>query len=565
MSVKATSSVKSAATDLSALWQYARRGDIMLKILVADDEEKVCQLIIRLVDWEALEMEVVGTASNGFDALEKIRDVSPDVVITDIRMPGLDGMELIRQARLLNGELAFVIISGYRHFEYARTAIKYGVSDYLLKPIKKEELTATLSRIKELYLERTQQLTFEERVRLVLKNDAGRLRTNYFSNILYPKRGGTEPLSLEEINREYHYSFCSGVFQIFCIKFDRLPSRDRKSLEFLVDKANGIAQKRLEGVCCDFELYAESSYVFLLLNYLPGNQKTVRHEIKALLDELSVFESIMAGMRVTIGVGEPAESVSDLRCSLRTARWRVEQRLICGNGLVIDSELKAPSGFTDSEQFEGFNRDMEKAVESLDSDEVGRHLQKLEKELLGWPGITGHELLQMCKEVCNVYLLSMKRLKIAVENEDSFVEQFAAGADECESAEVLFRFLNREIGGSFTKAAGRKKQEDNRPIRTAKKYINEHYMNPITLEDVSAMAGFNPTYFSSLFKKETGTPFLEYLSGVRMDMAKRLLKETGQPVAAICEAVGYSDVKYFVKAFVKYTGLKPNEYRKLYS
>ncbi len=132
----------------------------MLKILVADDEEKVCQLIIRLVDWEALEMEVVGTASNGFEALEKIRDVSPDVVITDIRMPGLDGMELIRQARLLNGELAFVIISGYRHFEYARTAIKYGVSDYLLKPIKKEELTATLSRIKELYLERTEQLTF---------------------------------------------------------------------------------------------------------------------------------------------------------------------------------------------------------------------------------------------------------------------------------------------------------------------------------------------------------------------------------------------------------------------
>lgn len=538
----------------------------MLKILVADDEEKVCQLIIRLVDWKALDMEVAGTASNGFEALEQIRNVSPDVVITDIRMPGLDGMELIRQARQLNGELEFVIISGYRHFEYARTAIKYGVSDYLLKPIKKEELTATLSKIKERYLERTEQLTFEERVRLVLKNDAGRLRTNYFSNILYPGKGRAEGLSLEEINREYHYSFQEGVFQIFCIKFDRLPVKDRKSLEFLVDKANGVAQKRFEEVCCDFELYAESSYVFLLLNYLPGAQKTVRHEIKALLDELSVFESIMAGMRVTIGVGEPAESVSGLRCSLRTARWRVEQRLIRGNGLVIDSDdLKTPSGFTDSESFESFNRGMEKAVESLDSDEVDRLLHHLEKELWGWKGITGHELLQMCKEVCNVYLLSMKRLKIAVENEDTFMEQFAAGADECESAEVLFRFLNREIGGSFKKAAGRKKQEDNRPIRTAKKYINEHYMNPITLEDVSAMAGFNPTYFSSLFKKETGTSFSEYLSGVRMDMAKRLLKETGQPVAAVCEAVGYSDVKYFVKTFVKYTGLKPNEYRKLYS
>lgn len=90
-------------------------------------------------------------------------------------------------------------------------------------------------------------------------------------------------------------------------------------------------------------------------------------------------------------------------------------------------------------------------------------------------------------------------------------------------------------------------------------------MQSITLEDVASVAGFNTTYFSSLFKKETGQTFLEYLSAVRMDEAKRLLKESRDSIANICESVGYSDVKYFTKCFIKYTGLKPNEYRKLYS
>ncbi|EIW26972.1 response regulator receiver protein, partial [Pelosinus fermentans A11] len=115
----------------------------MLKVLIADDEEKICQLIEKLIDWQALDMKLSGVANNGIEALEKIEALSPDVVITDIRMPGYDGLDLVKKTRELNVGVEFVIISGYRHFEYAQTAIKYGVSDYLLKPIKKQELTET--------------------------------------------------------------------------------------------------------------------------------------------------------------------------------------------------------------------------------------------------------------------------------------------------------------------------------------------------------------------------------------------------------------------------------------
>ena len=102
-------------------------------------------------------------------------------------------------------------------------------------------------------------------------------------------------------------------------------------------------------------------------------------------------------------------------------------------------------------------------------------------------------------------------------------------------------------------------------IRLVKKYVEEHFGEPLTLEEVSQIADLSPTYLSTLFKKDTGITFLEYLSKVRMDMAKKLLKETNDTVADICGKVGYSDVRYFTKSFTKYAGLKPKEYRKLYS
>ena len=116
----------------------------MLKIMIADDEDKICQLIYKLIDWSSMRMEVIGIAHNGIEALDLAKEYHPDIAITDIRMPGLDGLEFIEKAKEVDPNLEFIIISGYQQFEYAKKAIKYGVSDYLLKPIKKEELIGTL-------------------------------------------------------------------------------------------------------------------------------------------------------------------------------------------------------------------------------------------------------------------------------------------------------------------------------------------------------------------------------------------------------------------------------------
>lgn len=535
----------------------------MLKVLIADDEEKICQLIEKLIDWQALDMKLSGVANNGIEALEKIEALSPDVVITDIRMPGYDGLDLVKKTRELNVGVEFVIISGYRHFEYAQTAIKYGVSDYLLKPIKKQELTETLEKIRVRYNEKSEQLTYEERVRLARKSDAERLRTTWFSNVLYRDRSEQDCSSLEEINKQYYYQLKQGCFQIVCVKFDGISMPDEKNLEFLTEKTTQIAEQMLKGHVFDWELYVENSHIYLFLNYGEENRKFIRRQCKNILNELAVLESILEGLRVTIGFGTTVWNIAQLRSSLKSARYLVEQRLVAGNGKLLEGELRSSFHLASSQWFTQFNQNMNTALESLDRQQVGDCLMKLKDGLLEQTDMTGHEILQMCREVCNLYLFFMKNHKIPIEQ--NFMERFNQGVEFCSSAREVLRYLIKEISTSYDKAVAGKMQENNRPIRIAKKYIRDHYREAITLETVSEVAGFNPTYFSSLFKKETGKNFLEFLSEVRMEQAKGLLKETNLSVASICEEVGYSDVKYFTKNFTKYSGLKPNEYRKLYS
>ena len=167
----------------------------MIKVVVADDEVKVCQLICNLVDWSTFDMEIVAVAHNGEEALEMVRQHEPDLLVTDIRMPGCDGLEMIARAKQLREDLDFVIISGYRHFEYAQSAIKYGVSDYLLKPIQKEELCSTLEKMRRRYQMRTEQLSNEEWLRMRLQSDIDKLRCGLFNHLL--SADANSPLSLE--------------------------------------------------------------------------------------------------------------------------------------------------------------------------------------------------------------------------------------------------------------------------------------------------------------------------------------------------------------------------------
>lgn len=538
----------------------------MIKVVVADDEPKVCQLICGLVDWASLDMEVVGIAHNGVEALDMIQSMAPDLIITDIRMPGYDGLEMIERAKKLDDHIDFIIVSGYRHFEYAQSAIKFGVCDYLLKPIKKQALMETLEKMRQKYLQRTQKLSSAQQQKLVMQNDISKLRANFFDNLISQKAENKKEIQINTLNKEYHFHLKPGCFQVFIIKMDcNYENFYQNSIHVLQDKAKQILQGLLKQECYDLEISFQVSRAYCMLNYPEENKTMIRRQLKAVFDDLFVQNSIFDSIQLTIGLGCMVEELSQLEQSLKSAEWAVYQRVIEGTGKFVESS-KCTSNLSELGNFAGdINKTIESGVEILDDQFIEKEIDVLKNQLMQRKDLSGHAVFNLIIMAYSGYLMQLGNQQLLTNDMNKCYKEFVNRADLCTSVNQLFDVLKQEIRGSMEKIRRQKKQEVKKPIRQAKQYIQQNYAQPITLEEISGIVGFNASYFSALFKKESGQNFLEYLSEVRMNQAKELLKETKLSVAKICKQVGYSDLKHFTQSFKKLTGLKPNEFRKLYS
>jgi len=536
----------------------------MIKIVVADDEEKVCLLICSLIDWTSLGMEIVGVAHNGIEALSLVESCRPDILITDIRMPGYDGIELISRANEIDSNLEIIIISGYRYFEYAQNAIKYGVKDYLLKPIKKEDLLRALNKSAVKYKMRLEQLSNDEQQKMRRQNDANKLRANFFTEVLFKKDA---PIgSISEINEVYHYSFSEGLFQIIIVKLDcGYDAKYDGSMKILRDKMEQITNDVLKEDCRDIGIYAQDCSVIAVLNYQDEDKKQIRKCLKNVLDELSIQKNIFQFSQFTLGLGGITDLPGLLRDSLDQARLAVDARLILGTQKVIENVTPSSTVGVFGALLSQLNTSADAALLGLNKEDVLGAVDVLFENIKAESRLDGRSIRELVNEAFSTYLLLLRNHQFEWGDATEEYAQFCKYAERCSSVEDLYQFFRQVVGESLDTIIEDKKQSDTKPIRLAKQYIQKNYMRPITLEIVGREVGFSTTYFSSLFKKETGRNFLEYLSQIRMEKAKELLKETNCSIAMVCEKVGYSDIKHFTKSFKNATGIKPNEYRKLYS
>ncbi len=538
----------------------------MIRVVIADDEEKVCQLIYNLISWKDVDMEIVGIAHNGMDALALVKELEPNLIITDIRMPGYDGLELISRAKSVKEDIDFIIISGYGHFEYAQSAIKYGVGDYLLKPIKKSELMSTLNKMKEKYKIRTEQLSNEEHLKIRLQNDIDKLRSGLFTEVLLQKETNAEVFSLDSINKNYHFKFKEGCYQVIIVKIDCGYDEDNNSsIKLLEDKIAQVLNHNLREKCFDMELYFDDCITYCTLNYEINSRKILRKQLKVVLDELLVQKNVFEQVKFTLGVGTAVETIEQLRISCNMAQIAAAQRLIDGTDKLIEQIDVIDTHKISSGLLVELNKKMGGALEIFNRDGVLESISWLNESIKKESIISGKEVFKLIKEACNMYLTFLRNYQVVFSDADKFYENFSFYANRCGSIEEIFEYLSILIGQSLDQITEDKKQADLKPIRIAKQYIQQNYMKPISLEEVSNYVGFNASYFSSLYKKETGSNFLEYLSEVRMNQAKELLKSSNLSISAICEKVGYIDLKHFTKSFKKTAGVNPNEYRKLYS
>lgn len=539
--------------------------DVRMKVIIADDETKICQLIFNLVNWEELDMEVVAIVNDGIEALEAMEAHSPDIVITDIRMPGYDGLELIERGKAQNPNTEFIIISGYRHFEYAQNAIRYGVRDYLLKPVRKVELVETLTKMHINRLKKDKSITAEEEYKNLMVNSIDKLRNTFLQETLFNHHLSKKDLIMNDINEEYHFHFQPGVIQVVIVKIDGIDSSMNSESDYIQEKVLHTINKKIKGLCYELESLFDHHFCYMVLNYDIGNKKEIRHGLKSILDDLLLQKDILNNLSITIGLGDIQDSIQLISDSKKTAKWAIEQRLVIGTNKIIDPIMRDTSELAYSMMFNEFNKRYTNAIERLNESDIMDALTFLEEKLRQKENITGYEILQMSREAMNLYLFTMRKNRFSVLHGDRIFEAFSHDVENQGSLVGIIDLLSKTVITSFRESYEMKKLEENKPIREAKDYIRKNLNKSISLDQVSAHIGFNASYFSSLFKKETGSTFSEYIIQVRMEKTKELLKETEWNIAVICEEVGYSDLKNFTKNFKKYTGLRPNEYRKIYS
>lgn len=539
----------------------------MIKVLIADDEKKICQLIQALVNWDELGMEIIGFAHDGIEALDKIENENPDLVITDIRMPGKDGLEIIESARENNPDLEFIVISGYKHFEYAQTAIRLGVNDYLLKPIKKTELWGTLGEIEKKFKFKYNQMDKDEKIKLNLKNSLEKIRSAFFADYLLREEVfGYENFSIKYFDSKYHLNFKEGLFQTIIVNVDALEDTFYKEgMHVLGSKVELIISLYLNEACIDFKTYIDGRRSITVLNYEVHQKEIIRKKIKDILADLLVQSNIFENIEITISIGEAYKDIFCLRDSFKDAEEKSLQRIVQGRGKIIDSGISEASQKLIDQILSKFNKNISGAVEILEETLIEESLKTFEEDIRAEENINGKQLFEVIQEAVAIFLMMLRKYQFNTESTKELQEKFLREMQGCFSYEQLFEKLNELIRSISSEVLTEKKQLEIKPIREAKQYIQENYMNHISLEEVSSVVGFSPAYFSSMFKKESGQNFMEYISEVRMNKAKEFLKTTSWSITVICESVGYSDIKHFTQSFKKQTGLKPNEFRKLYS
>lgn len=517
----------------------------MYRAIVVDDEPIVRRGLISLIPKLDPEWSVVGEAKNGHEALELVKREMPDLVITDIRMPRMNGLDLLSE--LKEYPVHVVILSGYGFFEYAQTAIKFGAFDYLLKPVKPPEMKSLLQRVKE---KRQDQASAAEPARNPLN----------FSKWWKDWLMEAEEAKGYADKLKEQLSVGEEELQIVAVEIDRFDELigedqwgDRRLVAFAVRNViqDLMADKRGTRL---ISLFANGPRIL----YLCTGQSCGPDAAEWLIREVGKWVKIS----ISIGLSEKTRLFEELPVLYRQATEALRDKWIRGDGIVC--RYDEPAAFVREapgypvELDEAICRDVragdrEKALGGLEA-----FLLHLKRENLSFP-LFQRFALQLLSSVYRIVYenrIDDWVLKEMSQPRDLFRREF--------SVDEFRRFMAEWIGAIVDSLDWRRKQRNNRTIEKALEYIRGQYAKDLSLEDVALHVGMSGSYFSSFFKQETGDNFIEYLTRLRIDKAKTLMMDAELRLYEISQLVGYQDVKYFSRLFKRHVGATPAEYRQFF-
>ncbi len=538
----------------------------MLRTFLAEDEIVVRENIKKMVPWEQYGFELVGEASDGEMALPLIKKLKPDLLITDIKMPFMDGLTLSKVVRKELPDIKIVILSGYDDFNYAKEAISIGVEDYLLKPITKNAFLERLCEIRKRYEHEKSQREYYEQFHREIQEYEQNSSRDFFEGLI----SGT--MDAGEIYRRADKMGLDIVAEAYNILIFTLESESTAAGQSeTYSEWEARAREKIEA------LFADHSYAMLFRNnvfsygVLVKEQKENQGEntrvcVESIRDALSNGPTEQSWF---IAAGEPVERLSNVKRSYNTAMQTFARRYLYDGHILYYRDLK------EEEMAKDDGRYLKKVdINAIDPAIIQKFLSSGLKEETGnfvrdyFHAIGKEPLTSM---VFRSYVILNIRFSVL-----SFLNRLGYGAaalEESEKENALEQGgVSMETAMDYAEKILQKAIEirdknsgnKNRSIlENSIEYIKNHYMDEnMSLNAVAQVANISANHFSALFSQNIGQTFIEYLTGIRMEHAKELLRCTGKRASEIALEVGYKDSHYFSYLFKKTQGMTPSDYRK---
>lgn len=523
-------------------------------ILLVDDEEEVIQAIIRKINWEELGFSVVGYADNGIKALEMIEESQPDVVMTDIKMPYMDGMELCSHIRREYPAMKIVLFTGFDEFEYAKEAVHLEVEEYILKPVNSVELINIFTKLKIKLDQEISERRSMEKLEHYYTESLPLLQANFCSTLI---EGRIHEDELQKYLSDYQISLPGPLYCCLVIHMSSSQIPENMNSLFLAASVQKQAEDRLgkrwKAKCFP---YLGNSVLFAQIN----NENEIA-ELTDDCDRFCKYVNRMMGTVVTVGIGQVCSQILDLAQSYNAAREAVSYRAVYGASRAINIKEIAPkeSGepcFTnDMELLNLFKKirlnSEEEIVEAVD--------QYIESISFPLKSLQQHHVVIM-ELVTALFRFSVNN-DIAAEGVGGDIGILYGKLLELEP-DALRKWLT-DISLCFSEnlvtARSRSTQSF---VSKAKEHVRSQYADvQLSLAQICERLGVSNSYFSTVFKKETGKSFVSYVTDYRMEQAARLLIETNEKSYVIAQKVGYTDPNYFSYVFKRKFGVSPSKYR----
>jgi len=532
----------------------SRKEDaVMLRVLVVDDELAIREMIGDLIEWGAFGYEITHFAKNGKEALKLYKEYRHELIITDIIMPTMDGLELIRKVKSIERGQKIIILSCHENFYYAREAIKFGVEDYILKDVlTAADFYALLPEIK-MQLEKEPR----QKVSSLDFRDGKQYYAYTLKEILF---GGLK--EQEVMESEQRLLSLSGPFVLFGVHIDGYSiyeDEDSRYYEPMI-KLRDILQEDIEFMGEGVVIYRDRGE-FVLLFELDNITSTLKFmaDCNSLASQI---KSICMGQRysVTVGISNGFTKIRDISRHYKEAEQAIKCRMFMGKGKTIFySTRMVRSGIIEAEQFETQCLSIEKYLKQKDSERLHRAILNLyQRDLKGFMQVS--QIKYMNAVLIELAIKYFERWSIAYEN--VFEENYVP-IEQLEKLETIDE-MSYWFSGIFLELIRLSQKTGNQysaKVNKSIEYIGKHYMDNIGLEEIAHELGIHRVYLSNIFKTEIGKSFSKYLLQYRIQKAIELMTATELKNYEIAERTGFANSQQFSSSFKKVTGITPTEFK----